>query len=245
MNSSSARPFLSKALVDFYRREGYCVVEGILNPRECRQFIDLAGTLASTQEIKYVPVMNPDRQLPGFRKLLGHPKVVRCLEILQQSKIVALQSMLYYKPPGSLGRDLHQDNFYAKAEYGTYVGTWLPLEDADRGNGGLVVYPGSHREPLLEVTIDEERKATNTGDFLNDRGSPCAVPSDYSKEYLAVKAGSVVFIHGNLIHGSEENFSQTRFRRVFAGHYVKEGYSFLPGMHAKRQITPVKSDGTE
>ena len=167
--------------------------------------------------------------------------MVRCLETIQQSKIVALQSMVYYRPPGSLGRDLHQDSFYSKAEYGAYMGTWLPLEDTDAKNGGLVVYPGSHREPLLEVIEDEERKKTNTEGFPNDRGISCVVPHGYSKEYLSIKAGSVVFIHGNLVHGSEGNFSKTRFRRVFAAHYIKKGHSFLPGKHAHRQVIPVES----
>ena len=238
--SISSSVLLDSAL-NFYRQEGYCLVERILSLPECRQYLDLVESIACTQETKYTPLMNPDRRFPEFRRLLCHPKVVRCLETLQQSKIVALQSMLYYKAPGSLGRDLHQDCFYAQSEHGAYIGTWFPLEDTDRENGGLVVYPGSHREPLLEVNEDEERKKTNRGDFMNDRGVSCIVPPGYSKKYLSVKAGSVVFIHGNLVHGSEENLSKTRFRRAFAAHYIKEGYPFVTGTHAKRQITDVYS----
>lgn len=244
MNLSSLSFVLSDSALDFYRKEGYCVVEDILSPPECQQYLDLAESIAHTQEKKYAPLMNPDRQFPEFRKLLCHPKVVRCLETLQQSEIVALQSMMYYRPPGSLGRDLHQDSFYSKAEYGAYIGTWLPFEDADQENGGLVVYPRSHRESLLEVIEDEERKKTNREGFPNDRGTQCVVPPGYSKEYLFVKAGSLVLIHGNLIHGSEESFSKTRFRRAFAAHYIKKGYSFLPGKHAHRQVIPVVSPET-
>jgi len=226
---------ISKEHLSFYNENGYCVVEGILSPLEREKYIREAERIVPEQEVKFAPVMNPDRKYPVFHELLALPPIVHCLEMLLNSKVCGLQSMFYYKPPGALGRDLHQDNFYAQAEQGAYIGTWLTLEDTDRENGGLIVYPGSHREPLQDIVKDESRLATNTGDFKNDRGLMCAVPPGYEKKYLTVSAGSAVFIHAYLIHGSEENLSKTRLRRVFAGHYIKEGSGFRPGTHAKRQ----------
>ncbi len=220
--------------ISFYEKNGYYVFPDCLTPGECREYLEEAERLAGQQSSKYSPLINPDRLTPVFRRLLAWPSVVKRLEEIQGRLIDGLQSMLYFKPPGSLGRDLHQDNHYAKAEYGAYLGTWVPLEDTDRENGGLIVYPESHKEPLLDILFDEERIKTNAGDFKNDRGTSCKVPPGYEKIYLTVPAGSCVVIHGHLVHGSEENLSPTRFRRVFAGHYINQGQAFISGKHAKR-----------
>jgi len=40
----------------------------------------------------------------------------------------AVQTMCYFKPPGSRGQALHQDNFYLRASPGTCVAAWLALQ---------------------------------------------------------------------------------------------------------------------
>ena len=54
----------------------------------------------------------------------------------------AVQTMIYFKPPGSRGQALHQDNFYLKAEPGTCVAAWMALDKVDVENGCLEVVPG-------------------------------------------------------------------------------------------------------
>ncbi len=228
-------------LIAFYHEHGFCIVKGVLTQAECSSYLREADAFAESQKNKYANAMNPDRTNPAFAKLMRHKLIIAYLEAIQQTKISALQSMLFYRPPGSAGRDLHQDNFYGQSEYGAYIGAWIPLEDTDRENGGLVAYPGSHREPLLPVIEDEERRKTNVGDFKNDRGLACMVPKGYEKVYLKNPAGSVMFIHGHIVHGSEDNLSKTRFRRVFTAHYIKKGFSFIPGAHAKRREMDVYS----
>lgn len=234
---------LSKA-VQFYLENGYCVIENILSAVECDRYIQEAEQISEDRNPKYAPIMNPDRIYPAFRDLLCHSSLIQTLESLLHSKLSALQSMYYYKPPGSLGRDLHQDNFYVQTDRGAYIGAWLGLEDADRENGCLVIYPGSHKEPLLEIVEDSDRKKTNNGDFKNDRGIPCRVPKGYQKIYVEVPRGSAVFMHNYTIHGSEENHSQNRFRRSFVAHYIKQGFPFRSGTHAKRQVIDVYSNAT-
>ena len=234
LRAPAERSLLTDDLLAFYRKNGYCLIENVLTEPDCEKYRRYAETIAEKQAHKYSPVINPDRSYPLFRDLLCLKAIVRILEKLQGGRIMALQSLFYFKPPGSLGRDLHQDNFYARTDPDGLVGTWIAIDDSDRENGGLVAYPGSHREGLLDVVVDEERKKTNAGDFQNDRGVYCQAPPQYSKVYVSAPAGSVVLMHGHLIHGSENNLSKTRFRRAFAGHYAKEGLAFTPGHHAKR-----------
>lgn len=222
-----------------YKEKGFCIVSHILTPEECRELIAEALKMTKTQGETYLPIINPDRTNAMFRKLLKHPRVVGIMEELLGSKISALQSLYYFKPPKSLGRDLHQDNFYVQTDREALIGSWISLEDSDRENGGLFAYPGSHKEPILPVVDNPSRKSTNTGDFKNDRGYQSVVPPQYKKEYLKIPAGAAVFIHGHVLHGSEENLSATRYRHAFAGHYIKQGFSFTPGTHAKRQVIDV------
>jgi len=223
----------------FYRKNGYCVVQNIFSLAECQKAIDEAERLAKNQEVTYAPIMHPHQMSKLFYRLLSHAPLIHAMEILLGEKIWGLQSMLYYKKPGALGRDVHQDNFYARAKHHVYAGAWLAMDDADEENGCLFVYPGSQAEPLLDVVKNDERHNTVKDSFVNDRGRSCIVPGGYQKVYLPMKAGSVVFTDGNLLHGSAENRSKNRFRRAFISHYICQGNDFRRGEHARREIINV------
>lgn len=223
----------------FYRQNGYAIAEGVLSRAETESVAAEADRLLDAKGRGYQPAMNPDREFAVFARLMAHKPLVALCEDLLGSRISALQSMFYWRAPGTPGRDPHQDNFYARSDPDAYMGAWLAVDDCDRENGCLFAYPGSHREPILEVVEDAARKATNVGGFRNDRGSGCAVPAQYEKAYLSMRKGSVVFIHGHLIHGSDANVSTSRFRRSFIVHYIQQGRSFVEGTHAKRRVIDV------
>jgi hypothetical protein len=124
----------------------------------------------------------------------------------------AVQSMFYFKPPGARGQDLHQDNFYLRVKPGTCIGMWLAVDDADRGNGGLVVVPGSGQ---LDVVCPERADAEK---FFTTEHVP--VPAGLHEEPIDLKAGDVLFFNGSVIHGSYPNTSKDRFRRALICHYV-------------------------
>ena len=234
---------MRQVLVDFYWQNGYAVVEDFLRSDECEQALREAERLEVLhRDEKGVGfLMNPHRESEIFLRLLRHPEMIKALESLQQSKIHGLQTMLFFKPPGSSGRDFHQDNFYAKADPDAYISAWVALEDADEENGGLIVFPKSHREPILGIAEDQGSKTIDPEKLEYDRGVTCKVPLGYKMKTLPTRAGTAVFIHGHLIHGSEHNRSRTRFRRALLSTYIKQGFPFNPGTHAKRKIIDVYS----
>jgi phytanoyl-CoA hydroxylase len=124
----------------------------------------------------------------------------------------AVQSMLYFKPPGSRGQAVHQDNFYLRAEPGTCVAAWLALDRADDENGCLIVVPGSHHWPILCT-----RKADTRMSFTD---VTVPIPEDETPVSVVMEPGDVLFFHGSLIHGSMPNRSVDRFRRALIGHYI-------------------------
>ena len=68
-----------------------------------------------------------------------------------------------FKPPGSRGQALHQDNFYLRAEPGTCVAAWMALDPCDEENGCLQVVPGTQDLPLLCIQrADTTQSFTDT-----------------------------------------------------------------------------------
>ena len=76
----------------------------------------------------------------------------------------------------------------------------------------MEIVPRSQDLPLL-CHID----ADTTKSFSS---KTVPVPEGYKAIPAIMKAGDVLFFHGNLIHGSGPNTSTTRFRRALIGHYI-------------------------
>ena len=120
--------------------------------------------------------------------------------------------MLYFKPAGSRGQALHQDQFYLKAKPGTCVAAWMALDACDVENGCLQVVPESGDLPVLCT----ERADIN--ESFTDVTVP--IPDSVRSEPLLMQPGDVVFFNGSVIHGSFPNITRDRFRRSLIGHYV-------------------------
>ena len=75
-----------------------------------------------------------------------------CMTILLGREPFAVQTMLYFKPPGARGQALHQDQHYLRVRPGTCIAAWMALDDCDEENGCLRMAPESHSWPLLCAT---------------------------------------------------------------------------------------------
>ncbi|KAI9694529.1 MAG: hypothetical protein M1822_000145 [Bathelium mastoideum] len=155
-----------------------------------------------------------------------------------------LQSMLICKQPEIGGRvPPHQDSCFLYTDPPSAVGFWYALEDADEGNGCLSFAQGSHkRAPIRSrfVRMDtsiEGRDSSITDGGTNDPGQGTGFVANEGAQYprgLAedeevkkeeytmgpVKAGSLVLIHGNVLHKSERNISG-RSRFIYTFHLIE------------------------
>ncbi|KAL8775110.1 MAG: hypothetical protein Q9209_000589 [Squamulea sp. 1 TL-2023] len=140
-----------------------------------------------------------------------------------------LQSMVICKQPEIGGRvPPHQDSTFLYTNPPSAMGFWIALEDATAENGCLSFAKGSHRRS--PVTSRFVRKQDGAGtEFVDVEGA--RFPQDFVVEEKAqeqevytideVKAGTLVLIHGNLLHKSEKNLSgKSRFIYTF---HVIEG----------------------
>jgi ectoine hydroxylase-related dioxygenase (phytanoyl-CoA dioxygenase family) len=157
-------------------------------------------------------IIHPHRFDDVSRRYLVHPGVLSCLHELMQCDVLAANCMFYYKPPGSRGQAMHQDNFYLLVEPQTCVAAWTAIDDADPENGGMYLVGDTAEE---EISCPEEANSSEsyTTHF---------VPTPKGKKALPcrMKAGDTLFFNGSSIHGSGPNRSKDRFRRSFICHYV-------------------------
>jgi phytanoyl-CoA hydroxylase len=124
----------------------------------------------------------------------------------------AVQTMLYFKPPGARGQAVHQDQYYLRVKPGTCIAAWMALDPCDQENGCLEVLPGSQDWPVL-CTIPAD-----TTQSFTDITVP--LPGDAELAPVIMEPGDVLFFNGSLVHGSKPNRSD-RFRRSLVGHYIE------------------------
>ncbi|XP_009598678.1 phytanoyl-CoA dioxygenase isoform X1 [Nicotiana tomentosiformis] len=168
---------------------------------------------------------------PVFNKFSSSDKVSGMLRSLGYQRPIVIQSMYIFKQPGIGGEVVpHQDNSFLYTEPTTCTGLWLALEDATIVNGCLWAIPGSHRNGLVRRFLRDE----NGVHF--DKPSPCYNQKDFVP--LEVKAGSLVVIHGDLIHQSFENQS-SKSRHAYSLHVVDtNGCKWAEDNWIRRNVDP-------
>lgn len=104
---------------------------------------------------------------------------------------------------------------------------WFPLEDVTLENAPLMVVPGSHKQG---ITLRFKRNPEGTKIFMEPADPEEAAPWTLEKfglpetkpelwVPLPCKKGSMVVIHGNVVHMSNKNMSPFS-RHVYTFHMV-------------------------
>lgn len=151
------------------------------------------------------------------RAYLCHPSTTAVLRALFEEEPLAVQSMLYFKPPGSRGQAMHQDQFYLQVRPGTCIAAWTALDPADRRNGGMIMVPLTQ-----ELDIDCRKASKEGAGSYGPNALAIPVPEGYRGEAPELAAGDTIFFNGSLLHGSGRNTTTDRWRRSFICHYVGE-----------------------
>ncbi|KAG8503544.1 hypothetical protein CXB51_001490 [Gossypium anomalum] len=171
------------------------------------------GNLKQPKELSINKVGHALHEIdPVFKEFSCSEKVSSLLFSLGYKMPVIIQSMYIFKQPGIGGEVTpHQDNSFLYTEPRTCTGLWLALEDATVVNGCLWAIPESQKNGLVRRFIRGD-----DGVYF-DRPSPSYDQKDFVP--IEVKAGSLVVIHGDLIHQSFENQSSNS-RHAYSLHAV-------------------------
>ncbi len=225
---------------DFYRENGFLVIENALSPDEvaalnretvaiCRgERGELRGTIPAApgetdEEVlrRILCIHFPHKISPPMRDAVTHPAEVTTLTRVIGPNVKCMQSMLFVKASGKPGQAWHQDEFFIPTRDRSLTGGWIALDDATIENGCLWVIPGSHKPGILwPAKAHGDKRFDCTGESIfpyeKEGGSP-----------VEVKAGSIVFFNGYLLHRSLPNTASGGYRRALVNHYMS-AESLLP-----------------
>jgi ectoine hydroxylase-related dioxygenase (phytanoyl-CoA dioxygenase family) len=259
MASICARDFLTEIearrhVLEEYRRTGMAILTDVYAPLEIAQ---MCGTWSEIRDGRRKEGKKPHATLlmthlsnSGVAGIVRNRTLVACIEGLLGGKIELIQSQLMFGQPGTKGFSPHQDNFYNRAEpKDGIIAAWIALEDVDEENGCLACFPGSHLNGLAATRRDWVYLLSRSPDVAKSllrlaspktRGEPndsgvieryvyAEIPKDVPPVSVTMKAGSVAFMHGDLIHLSYPNRTPDRFRRSLLTNFVREGTRFNAG----------------
>lgn len=256
---------VSDAQVRSFVEEGFLVVPNLISPDELEEIkadtVRLARGGYPCEGIPPLPESRSDDDVlrgilcihqphyvsPVMDKFVRHPALCGVLSQVTAAhlpfwdgSVKCMQSMLFVKPPQFQGQAWHQDEVYIPTRDRSLIGAWIAVDDATIENGCLYVIPGSHRTGYLYPQRDHGNP--DEFDFARESWG-----FDESKQIpVEVKAGTVVYFNGYLLHRSFKNRSQI-YRRVLVNHYmnawsplpwsIKEGEH--PASADRRGIVPV------
>lgn len=216
-----------------FNKEGYHIELDVFTPEECDRLIALSRDFDNAKSGSYRPQMMPHRINDAYLTALKNKKVVQLIELFCDGEPVGLQTEFFFCKPGTRGFSAHQDNFFVEANYGVFLSAWVALTDTYVEKGGLIVYPGSHKEGMLPV-----RKTNLTASASQDpnaNNEECVIPEIYQPINAVVPKGSALFIHGHVVHASNENVTD-EFRYVLLCTYIRAGEKFRVGKYAQRSV---------
>ncbi len=220
-------------LREHFKTEGYAIARGLFSPAEAaffrehymalREAMRYGGDLVNQWDDgeqdplkRYPRMFNMHHWDEVSRQWLLHGRIRRCMIAMLDREPYAIQTMLYFKPPGARGQALHQDQYYLRARPGTSIAAWMALDPTDEANGCLQVAPGTQDLPLI-CPVEADKSASFTTIAV-------PLPPDITPQPIRMEPGDLLFFNGQLIHGSFPNTTTDRFRRTLVGHYI-EGHA--------------------
>lgn len=219
----------------FFDENGYYIERGLFSPTEVEEIRDhfmemrkqgpKPGDYGGNPEKgdadplnKFPRFINMHKWDPKTDAWQKDPRLTSIASALIEDDIELCQTMLYFKPPGSRGQGLHQDNQYIRRY--PIIAAWMALDRCDEENGQMVVVPGSNRLGILPVRFADESVSFTTGETV--------MPAGTKEVGLDMAPGDVLFFGGFTIHGSYLNRTTDRFRRAFIVHYYAAHTQTLP-----------------
>jgi ectoine hydroxylase-related dioxygenase (phytanoyl-CoA dioxygenase family) len=181
-------------------------------------------------ELRAVRSMEPTGHLDSrLENVIDDPRLHQPVASINGCKSLSVFSdKLNVKRPGGAPFPWHQEGLYwqhGAEDLASLVSTLTYLDDATKANGCLWVIPSSHKQGNLKGLCDRGvLGALYTDITVLDRE---AVPVELS-------AGSVLYFHRDLVHGSQTNCTASS-RRVFVVAYQAGGLHRW-GIDQKREI---------
>ncbi|CAG9789164.1 unnamed protein product [Diatraea saccharalis] len=218
---------LTQEQKQFYEENGYVLLENLLPENDLSNIYEQYNDLFKRKnqekmESSWVGSDANDRQSDStytvkgihnlqyhsaiFNRFIFNKNLLDALEdIMGTNNIMLHHTKAHFKPPEKgAAYPMHQDYHYFPYKNNSMVAAFLHLDAANPENGGLFVYPGSHK---LGPQEDIGAKEGNFH-YVNQKLFPIEKATP-----IVAKKGDVVIFSYLLVHGSSANTSQ-RPRRM-------------------------------
>ncbi|MCG9628209.1 phytanoyl-CoA dioxygenase family protein [Vibrio mediterranei] len=206
---------LNKIISD-YEKNGFVIVKNVIENEEIERL---------RKEYFHVLNNNPDlredeisshilQSCSEWRYFIGHSDILNIVEAFIGSNIAHFYSRFFVKKP-KIGREVpwHQDGAYYPLRPLELCTVWVGMSKSHRGNGGLRVIPGSHRQQLSKL------KDVNDESCVLKRVMDQNKVNDIDSIDLNTDIGDLVIIHPHLEHASYRNNSD-EWRMSIAIRYI-------------------------
>ena len=220
---------ITQTHIQQYQHDGYTVVRQLFSKDEIQRYIDHYMALraqgshpgdmsASTPQsddplVKFPRMIHMHRWDETSLAWMLDERFKTVMTALLGGEPIAIQTMLYFKPPGARGQALHQDQYYLRAKPGTCMAAWLALDRCDEANGCMSIVPGSDKWDIIcPMPADHTKSFTDV---------TVPLPAGAEAQPIIMEPGDVLFFNGTVVHGSSPNITTDRFRRTLIGHYVQ------------------------
>lgn len=235
---------LTQQQVDFFREQGYLVVDGVFTATEVDAFqracdailVQAHGLTASTDRLKMkvfddsttvVQQVGDPHEMSGvWLDLVKDTRLLDMVEALLGPNLMVYYSQLMMKAPRQgFTAPWHQDFAFFPHGRAELLACTVALDDATVDNGCIRVIPGSHKLGLIN---HYDRDGVFTGIVQDQRYF-----DEHTEVALPAKAGSVIFWHSLTLHASHPNRTE-KPRRALVIEYKNPAQRLLSGSFSSR-----------
>ncbi len=218
---------LTKLLKSKYERNGYVIIKNFLDPitimnakNDLNIYLEKRMNkseerinLTKNKKINSVHKLDDWKWTKKFQK---DKEVRKVVQFLIGEKISDFGAELFAKPAKvGLASPVHQDNYYWCLKKSDGLTVWIALDKADKSNGAVYYYSGSHKLGLLEHVPSFAPGSSQTLKYPNSM-------SLFKKDIPSLNAGDCLIHNSLIVHGSNRNFS-SRSRIGWTLRYKSQG----------------------
>ena len=238
-------PVVTPEQIEAYRRDGFVVIDNVLNPaevetlrrvtdelveasrhvREHNAIYDLEPT-HSAAEPRVRRIKMPHKVHPAYDATMRHPRILAVLRALMHPTVRFDISKLNLKAPGyGAAVEWHQDWAFYPHTNDDLAAVGVMMDDMRLENGPLLCIPGSHRGPVFDHHSPEG--------FFCGAMDPTQAEVDYSSAVPCLgRAGSISIHHARTVHGSAVNTSAHPRRLLLLEYRAADAWPLM----AKNQV---------
>lgn len=199
-----------------FDREGYILVAGLFTPDEAQRLSETArsdakawadATLRSDAGgAQTILTVRDDLTDDLYSSIARSRRIVDSMACLLEDEVYHYHHKLMLKEPKVGGAwEWHQDYGYwynFGCLFPTMASCYIAIDPAVKANGCLQVLPGTHHLGRL----NHGKVGGQTG-ADSDRMPP--ILERFERKYVEMNPGDGLFFHGNLLHRSDQNTSDT------------------------------------